>query len=175
MRDHVDTAAHRARRGFTLVELLVVIAIIGVLVALLLPAVQAAREAARRASCANNMKQIGLAIAGYQLSKNVYPPSSTDELLVWDDGGSLRNHSWASLIMPFVEETALHDLINFKISAMARRERARGRHRLSRSIAARRTSGRVSPTIPTIRPASMRSATMFRSPRRTSTIFTRCR
>jgi prepilin-type N-terminal cleavage/methylation domain-containing protein len=111
--------ANRPMHGFTLVELLVVIAIIGVLVALLLPAVQAAREAARRASCSNNMKQIGLAIAGYQLSKKVYPPSGTDELLVWDDGGSLRNHSWAGLILPFAEETALHDLINFKISAMA--------------------------------------------------------
>jgi type II secretory pathway pseudopilin PulG len=97
----------------------VVIAIIGVLVALLLPAVQAAREAARRASCANNVKQIGLAIAGYEGSKKVFPPSGTDELLVWDDGGTLRNHSWASLIMPFVEETTLHDRINFKASAMA--------------------------------------------------------
>src|SRR5688500_3297434 len=82
--------SRRAKDGFTLVELLVVIAIIGVLVALLLSAVQAAREAARRASCANNVKQIGLAIAGYETSKKVFPPSGTDELLVWDDGGTLR-------------------------------------------------------------------------------------
>src|SRR5207253_1216688 len=87
--------------GFTLVELLVVIAIIGVLVSLLLPAVQQSREAARRSSCANNMKQIGLAIVQYQLSKGVYPPSSTDDLFVWDDGGALPNHSWASLITPW--------------------------------------------------------------------------
>lgn len=108
----------RASRGFTLVELLVVIAIIGVLVALLLPAIQAAREAARRASCLNNMKQIGLAIAGYQLSKTYYPPSNTDVLIVWYDGDVLRNHSWASVIMPYVEETPLHDKINFTISSM---------------------------------------------------------
>ena len=106
-------------RGFTLVELLVVIAIIGMLVALLLPAVQHAREGARRTSCANNVKQIGLAIAGYQDSKGAFPPSSTDDLYVWDDGGTLRNHSWASLITPWFEEGALHDKINFAVSAMA--------------------------------------------------------
>jgi prepilin-type N-terminal cleavage/methylation domain-containing protein len=106
-------------RAFTLVELLVVIAIIGTLVALLLPAVQHAREAARRASCANNTKQIGLAIAGYQLSKTTYPPSNTDTLLVWDDGGVLRNHSWASVILPYFEEGGLADKVNFTISSMS--------------------------------------------------------
>jgi hypothetical protein len=95
-----------------------VIAIIGLLVALLLPAVQQAREAARRSSCANNMKQIGLAIAQYQLTKTVYPASNTNEMWFWDDGRSELNHSWASLIMPYVEETALRDKINFSISAL---------------------------------------------------------
>ena len=111
-------AIKQLRRGFTLVELLVVIAIIGLLVALLLPAVQSSREAARRGACANNMKQIGLAIAGYQLAKTVYPASNTDELFIWDTGGQLRNHSWASLIMPYVELDALQDAIDFSISAM---------------------------------------------------------
>jgi prepilin-type N-terminal cleavage/methylation domain-containing protein len=108
----------RLASAFTLVELLVVIAIIGVLVALLLPAVQHAREAARRSSCSNNMKQIGLAIAQYQLAKTVYPPSNTNEVWFWDNGRSELNHSWASLIMPYVEESALKDKINFSISAL---------------------------------------------------------
>ena len=105
------SAFHTAdRRGFTLVELLVVIAIIGVLVSLLLPAVQASRESARRISCANNLKQMGLAIENYQMAKESYPPSSNLNLSFhWS---SLEQHSWASMILPYLEQANLFDTID---------------------------------------------------------------
>ena len=104
--------------AFTLVELLVVIAIIGLLVALLLPAVQSSREAARRTACSNNIRQIGLGIEGYLGAKRVYPPSNTDDLFTWDAGNALRNHSWASLILPYVEQAQLDRTIDYTVSAM---------------------------------------------------------
>jgi prepilin-type N-terminal cleavage/methylation domain-containing protein len=71
------TVSRSPKRGFTLVELLVVIAIIGILVALLLPAIQAAREAARRSQCVNKMKQLGLAVLNYESAKKVMPYANT--------------------------------------------------------------------------------------------------
>lgn len=87
--------------GFTLVELLVVIAIIGVLVALLLPAIQAAREAARRSECSNHLKQIGLAIQMYHDTRQAYPMgrNSTNQ----------KGTSWAFRILPQLEEQAIYD------------------------------------------------------------------
>jgi len=95
----------RARVGFTLVELLVVIAIIGILVALLLPAIQAAREAARRTECVNNLKQIGVAWHNYHDTHRVFPPSYVNQ-------GSEVRWGWGTLILPFMEQGALFDQID---------------------------------------------------------------
>jgi prepilin-type N-terminal cleavage/methylation domain-containing protein len=98
-----------SRRGFTLVELLVVIAIIGILVALLLPAIQAAREAARRTKCINNLKNIGLACLNYESAKKHYPPSST--IARSDDQITANGLSWCVLILPYVEEASIASTI----------------------------------------------------------------
>jgi prepilin-type N-terminal cleavage/methylation domain-containing protein/prepilin-type processing-associated H-X9-DG protein len=105
----------RYRRGFTLVELLVVIAIIGVLVALLLPAVQAAREAARRMQCTNNLCQLILAVQNYEMSFRVYPPGTIN------DTGPIQNlpqgyhHNWISQLLPFFEEQNIYNHIDFQV------------------------------------------------------------
>lgn len=96
-----------SRRGFTLVELLVVIAIIGVLVALLLPAIQAARESARRSQCTNNLKQMGLALQNYaDLTRGALPIGSTP-----------FKHGMFAQLLPYVEQQALYDTLNFTVSA----------------------------------------------------------
>ena len=98
---------HCPRAAFTLVELLVVIAIVGILLALLLPAVQAAREASRRAECLNHLKQMGLGILNYEVAQKKFPP------------GQARNRvthatwAWSGYFLEFVEETALRSLIDY--------------------------------------------------------------
>lgn len=101
------------RRGFTLVELLVVIAIIGVLVALLLPAVQQAREAARRMQCANNLKQYGLAIHTYHDIWNKIPNNTFPQDGYW----SWNSPNWQATILPQMEQQPLFDKINWNSSA----------------------------------------------------------
>src|SRR5262245_13487842 len=106
-------STHRGRRGFTLVELLVVIAIIGILVSLLLPAVQAAREAARRIKCANNLKQYGLAIHNYHDVYNSLPPGGLWNVSSLDWG--IPAPSWQVRVMPFMEQQPLYDRVNWDL------------------------------------------------------------
>jgi prepilin-type N-terminal cleavage/methylation domain-containing protein/prepilin-type processing-associated H-X9-DG protein len=98
------------RRGFTLIELLVVISIIAVLIALLLPAVQSAREAARRGQCINNLKQLALAVANYGQGQGVLPPTGGT-----GTGATASDFSMKARILTFMEQTAVYNAINFSI------------------------------------------------------------
>jgi prepilin-type N-terminal cleavage/methylation domain-containing protein/prepilin-type processing-associated H-X9-DG protein len=103
-----------ARRGFTLVELLVVIAIIGVLVSLLIPAVQAAREAARRTQCGNNLKQIGLAVCNYQSVKRVFPTGCIECRFVAGQSNANRKFiAWNVAALPYIEQQAVFDKFDY--------------------------------------------------------------
>jgi prepilin-type N-terminal cleavage/methylation domain-containing protein len=104
--------SHNRKLGFTLVELLVVIAIIGILVALLLPAIQAAREAARRTQCVNKLRQMGVALLNHESTKGEFPTGGTepwhnegDETVIYGKG-----YGWMVQILPYVENAALRDI-----------------------------------------------------------------
>ncbi|MCA9083811.1 MAG: DUF1559 domain-containing protein [Planctomycetaceae bacterium] len=113
------SVGHSKLSGFTLIELLVVIAIIAILMALMLPAVQQAREAARRTQCRNNMMQLGMAIHNYDMSFEMMPPGTVDL------DGPIRNvpegyHvSWMVQLLPFMEQYPLHRIIDFNQSIYA--------------------------------------------------------
>ena len=114
----------RIRRGFTLVELLVVIAIIGILIALLLPAVQAAREAARRSQCSNNLKQFGLSLHNYHDTHKTFPPAivntgqwsqaNLDTYATQTPQPILNTTGW-TLLLPYYEQQAMYDQYNFNV------------------------------------------------------------
>ncbi|WP_165070392.1 DUF1559 domain-containing protein [Paludisphaera rhizosphaerae] len=102
-------------RGFTLIELLVVISCIAVLIALLLPAVQAAREAARRVQCINNLKQLGLALHSYEGAHRVFPPGYISNFLA-DGTDTGPGWGWAAMLLPQMEQAPLFNTINFLLA-----------------------------------------------------------
>ena len=112
-----DGAKRSPRRGFTLVELLVVIAIIGVLIALLLPAVQAAREAARRSQCTNNLRQLGLAALNYESAKKELPLGRKKGTVTKPNGTQGDASQWGHLarVLPYVEQASAHQAVDYNV------------------------------------------------------------
>jgi prepilin-type N-terminal cleavage/methylation domain-containing protein len=113
-------------RGFTLVELLVVITIIGILMSLLLPAVQAAREAARRLQCSNNLKQLGLAIHTYATANRVFPAGGISPTVIGKNGWNRpaipdfsSDFTWPTLILPQIDQMVVYKMYDFKQPAVS--------------------------------------------------------
>lgn len=108
-----------SRRGFTLVELLVVVAVLGILLALLLPAVQAARESARRAGCKSNLRQIGVGLLNFHDTSGAFPVGCVDRMQ--------RRIAWSAYLLPFIEEQDVYDLLDTTRPYNSPRNRAAGR------------------------------------------------
>ena len=104
----------RHRAGFTMIELVVVIAILGTLIALLLPAVQSAREAARRLQCANNLLQLGIAIENYESTYLVYPPGSIDRSGPVIESPTAYQFGWIARILPYLEQKNVYNRLDFR-------------------------------------------------------------
>jgi prepilin-type N-terminal cleavage/methylation domain-containing protein len=117
MPSHQSVDASNRQSGFTLVELLVVITIIGILIALLLPAVQAAREAARRMQCANNFKQVALALHNHHSAKECFPVGvfvpRVSGTPPWGGPPVPADWSWSAYLLPYLEHQAVYDMCNF--------------------------------------------------------------
>jgi len=114
----MPTARRRVSYGFTLIELLVVIAIIGILLALLLPAVQQAREAARRTQCQNNLKQIGIAVHNYHDLHGGLPPGWVGVTQGQPDVNGPSGLGWAAMLLPSLDQTPLYKTINTRVSTL---------------------------------------------------------
>lgn len=120
VRTTINHRSIRSPAAFTLVELLVVIAIIGILIALLRPAVQSAREPARRVQCANNLKQLALALHAYHASVGSFPPGAIVE----------NNLSWNVFLLPYIEQQNLYDQFDFSSGEFYGGTNKEGPHKL---------------------------------------------
>jgi prepilin-type N-terminal cleavage/methylation domain-containing protein/prepilin-type processing-associated H-X9-DG protein len=119
----MKSISHRLRRpassGFTMIELLVVVAVIAVLIALLLPAIQSAREIARWTQCTNNLLQLGTAIGNYASSNKVFPPGVVNEKGPISNVPSGYHFGWAARILPFIEQGTTYNRLNFSFGVYA--------------------------------------------------------
>ena len=115
MPDTNPTPRRHHRRAFTLIELLVVIAIISILISLSLPAVQQAREVARRSACKNNLMQLGVALQNYEMAHEVLPPGSVNPTGPIQDVEQGYHMSWIAQVLPYFDEKNIFDHIDFKV------------------------------------------------------------
>ncbi len=122
--------ARRTARGFTLVELLVVIAIIGILIALLLPAIQAARESARRMQCVHNLAQLGLALQSYEAAFEVLPPGVVDAKGPVENRPQGYKMSWIVQILPYIEEGVAFQHVDFTVGVYDKKNQPVRQHRV---------------------------------------------